>query len=115
MVQVVEHSPVSSTDKLEKPKRAVQEAASPSSSLPRSTLPRWQHCSSQENVSTSTLPRARGHQHLQEQEQEQEQQGGSLPRSSGVPAPASRWQSSSLRRNMSMSSLNHTQDTQQDR
>ena len=40
MVQVVEHSPVSSTDKLEKPKRAVQEAASPSSSLPRSTLPR---------------------------------------------------------------------------
>ena len=110
MVQVVEHSPVSSTDKLEKPKRAVQEAASPSSSLPRSTLPRWQHCSSQENVSTSTLPRARGHQHLQEQEQ-----GGSLPRSSGVPAPASRWQSSSLRRNMSMSSLNHTQDTQQER
>ena len=105
MVQVVEHSPVSSTDKLEKPKRAVQEAA-------RSTLPRWQHCSSQENVSTSTLPRARGHQHLQEQEQEQ---GGSLSRSSGVPAPASRWQSSSLRRNMSMSSLNHTQDTQQER
>ena len=110
MLQVVEHSPVSSTDKLEKPKRAVQEAASPSSSLPRSTLPRWQHCSSQENVSTSTLPRARGHLHLQAQEQ-----GGSLPRSSGGPAPASRWQSSSLRRNVSMSSLNHTQDTQQDR